>query len=99
MIIYTTSPFAAPIMLIIWAIDTYVFLASLRLVIGRVLDPVQNPFFRCLRQCTDGLPQIVDRWLTAWRHHSPPSWLSWGIVIGAGFVVRQLLVLLIVSRP
>ena len=49
MIIYSTSLFAAPVMLLVWAADIYVFLASVRLILGRIAGLALLAYRHCAR--------------------------------------------------
>ncbi len=98
MIIYTTSLFAVPLMLLVWAADTYVFLASIRLVLGRVAAPRESGWFGGLQHLTDGLPRLADAQLRRWFRKIPP-WVPWATVILAAIVLRHLLIRLAVALP
>ena len=95
MMIYSTSLFAAPVMLLVWAADIYVFLASVRLILGRVAGARDSQTFCCLQHLTDGLPQRVERLLCR-ESLAGPTWLPWGIVMGGAIVLRHLLIGLVV---
>lgn len=85
----------SPIGMLVWALDTYLFLATGRLFLGQFAALSTNPYCSAIRQLTDDVPQFVDRWLYRWRRRPSPSWLPWLIVMTAGLVVRQVLALMI----
>ena len=88
---------AVPLILLIWAIDFYLFTASLRLILGQLSVTKSSVFCRALRELVDPIPAGVDDWLNAWRHGPKPRWVSWAIEIGVGRVARYFLITYIVS--
>lgn len=93
--IHTTNIFAAPVMLVLGLLDTYLFLLGVRLIAGRVA--ASSRFTKCLRQLTDRIPQHVDRCIAGKRSKPNPRWLSWVVVIVAGMIVRHFLVSILVT--
>ena len=61
MIINTTNILAAPLLLAIWAIDIYIFLVCLRLLLSRFAGNPAAQVCQGLRVITDPLPMAVDR--------------------------------------
>ncbi len=96
MMIITTNILAAPLVALVWAADTYVVLATLRLVLERVVGVPNRSWFAGLRQLTDGPAQWVASWVDQWRPGSP-AWLPWSLVIASALAVRHLLLALIVT--
>ena len=96
MIVYTTNILVVPLILSIWAIDFYLFAASVRLILGQLSATRSSVFCQALRELVDPVPARVESWLTVRRRRPIPSWISWVIVIGVGLVARHLLVLIIV---
>lgn len=96
MIFYTINMLVVPLILLIWAIDLYLFTASLRLILGQLSAARSSVLCQALRELVDPIPNRVESWLTAWRHRPTPGWVSWVIVISAVMVARHFLVLLIV---
>ncbi len=95
--IYTTSILAVPLVLILWAVDMYLFLLIAYGLLARLSGERASQLRLCLKSSTEPLPQAVRRWLG--QHTSKPvkQWVPWAVVIFAGLIVRHLLVLLIVS--
>lgn len=91
MMIYT-SILAGPLILIVWTIDTWLFLASLRLILGRVARIRDNQLYLSLRALTDGIPTCVDEWLALQRLQRNPRWLPWLVVLSGVVVIRHLLI-------
>jgi hypothetical protein len=91
------NPLAFPLMIIISAIDLYVFAASLRFTLGQLSATRTGTACRALQELVDPLPCRLDMWLTRWCGRPSPAWLSWLIVIGAGLAARQLLASILLS--
>ena len=94
MIIFTTnmSIFALPFLLAIWAMDLYLLLASIRLILPRISGDRPSRWCMTLRQFTDPIPEAIGRWLSARGARSTPNWLPWVIVILGSLVLRHLLI-------
>ena len=97
MIIYTTNIVAAPLLLTLWALDVYLFLTVVRLVLGRIRNPKVIRVSLALVPLTDPLPNALSHWLLARRSKPVPLWLPWAIVMVAVVVFRQLLALAILA--
>ncbi len=95
--IISTNILALPLIVIVWAMDTYLFIASLRLVLGRVTAMQSKPLYLSLQQLADGIPNRVDRWIAGWRDVSNPSWLPWLVVLVSLIVIRHLVVWVLVT--
>ena len=96
MIILTNNLFLVPFMLVIWALDTWLFLASLRLLLGRVVSVRSDGFYAAVRRITDGLPRWVGGWIER-LFEKKPSWVSWATAIFSVVLIRHLLVWLIAA--
>jgi len=97
MIPLTFNILALPVVLTLWALDTYLFLATTRLILRHFTTPAANRYGSVLGQLTDGVPRLVDSLLCRWRQRPSPSWLPWLIVLGTGVVIRQILVSTIIG--
>ena len=93
--IIQTSILALPLVLLLSAVDAYLFILGVRLIAGRI--DATGRFTQCLRQLTDGIPQYIDRSIASRRNKPNPRWLSWIVVIMAGMVVRHFLVSILVT--
>ena len=94
MIIYTTnmSIFALPFLLAIWALDLYLILASIRLILPHIRGDRPSRWCMTLQSFTDPCPDALRRWLEARRSKPTPSWLPWLTVILGVLVLRHLLI-------
>ena len=61
MIIHTTNVFAGPLILMIWAIDIYLLLASVRLITCQLQNTCSSRFCRGLELLIDPVPEAVGR--------------------------------------
>lgn len=95
MIIYTTNILAAPLILVVWCIDIYLLMASLRLFLGNFHSKQCITIRLALQKFTDPLPQTLSIWLSTRCGKSLPNWQSWFLVIAGSLVVRHLMVLLV----
>ena len=97
MIIHTTNPLNVPLLVLLWIIDCYLFLAVVRLLLHRRKAPKAVAIHSTLRTVTDYLPQAVHGWISSRRTRPTPSWLSWLLVISTVIIVRHLLAWLIIT--
>ena len=93
----TQNLFNLPLLITIWLIELYLFCAVARLVMARISSARQTQFCHNLKLLTDFLPNAVGRKLTARKGGALPSWLSWFIVLLAGFIIRQTLIVIVTS--
>jgi uncharacterized protein YggT (Ycf19 family) len=92
MIIHTTNILVAPLLLVAWAIDVYIFLACLRLLLGKLPGVGPGRASQCLQVITDPLALAVARLLHRPCAKGVPSWLPWLLVILAAIVLRYAVV-------
>jgi len=97
MIIHTTNVFTGPLILIIWAIDIYLLLASLRLITCQLQNTCSSHLCQGLKLLIDPVPEAVGRLIARWKHTPSPSWLPWFIVILTAVIVRHLLIWIAVA--
>lgn len=91
MIIHTTNILTGPLLLGIWAIDIYLFLAAARLVLGRLSSTCNGRVCLALKLFTDPIPGRVLQRLQQRRASPVPLWQPWVIVLGSAVVIRHLL--------
>ncbi|MBN2560180.1 MAG: hypothetical protein JXQ75_04555 [Phycisphaerae bacterium] len=96
MIIHTSNIIAAPLVLAVWLLDVFVFLACMRLALGRMTGEWPSRVAAGLRPITDPIPQALARYLASRRDRAVPSWAPWLCVIGGAVAVRYLLVWIVV---
>ena len=95
MIIHTSNPFAVPLMFGIWLIDTFVFLACMRLVLGRITGEWPGRVAAGLAPITDPAPQALGRYFDSRRQRETPTWLPWLCVLVAAVAARYALLAVI----
>ena len=99
MIIHKLNLLAAPLLLVVWAIDVYLFLAGVRLILGRFSKPWCQRACTWLQAFTDPLPHALCRWLGRRRKRPFSPRLSWVLVIFVGVAARYLIIVLVLSIP
>ena len=92
MIYHTNNILAGPLVLIIWCIDAYIFLASVRLILGRLRATTLAQVRVDLQQFTDPLPQSLHMWMSARLRRPLRPWMSWAIVLFGCIVLRHVLI-------
>lgn len=97
MIIHSTNIFASPLIMIVWAIDIYLFLASVRFVTSQYQNTCNSRLCQGLKLLIDPIPNAVDRRLARFRRKSSPSWLPWLIVILFAVFLRHLLIWIVIT--
>lgn len=97
MIVITNNILVLPLILATWAIDAYLFVLSLRFILGRIRSNRTVNFYLNLQLLTDPFPQAVGQWLSQQRKLPTPAWIGWLIVILGLLVARYLLVWLYMS--
>ena len=90
-----TSLFNLPFLILMWLTEMYLFLACTRLVVSRIPGASQSQFCQQLKLLADFLPHAVGRRLPLARDGSSPNWLAWSIVLVSGFMLRQILIVII----
>ena len=91
----TKNLFNLPLLITIWLIEMYLFLAIARLVMTRIPSAQQTYIYQNFKLLTDFVPNAVSRKLTARKGRSVPSWVSWFVVLLAGFIIRQALIVIV----
>jgi hypothetical protein len=94
----TTNVLALPLVFCIWAVDLYLLLACVRLILGKWSGETAARICHSLKPITDPLPMAIRRWLVARGQGRPTAnWVPWAITIGGGLVLRHLLILFVVG--
>ena len=95
--VYITNVFNLPFLIVIWLIELYLFLASARLVIAKIPSARQSNLLQQLKLLTDFLPEMVGNKMLKWKDKSIPSWMCWFIVMVSGFMLRQVLIVMVTT--
>ena len=90
------NPFVFPVLLIIWSIDAWLWLASLKFVLEK-LNP-NHQMAVSLSRMVDTLVKTSGRLFSKCLKKEFPEWLLWLITFVALIALRYLLVSLIVSH-
>jgi hypothetical protein len=94
--IYITNPLILPLIILIWSADAWLWLVSIRLLLGRIVS-ADNSVYNALRCLTDVLPEHVNRCLAKWSDRSLPRWIPWLITFIGLIALRHMLLQLIIS--
>jgi len=97
----TTIPLnliSLPFVLVIWFLDSLLFLVIARLVAGKFTSVRPTKAYQAILQLTDPLVTHVDQWLDRCIERSMPPWTPWlttilGLVIGRYLLVWTLIAL------
>lgn len=90
--IFVTSIFNLPLLIAIWLIEVYLFLAVVRLILANVPSGRQSRLYQQVKLLTDMLPNFISRHLAKVSSASVPPWLPWVIAILLLCLTRQILV-------
>ena len=90
MTIHYVHILALPVLLLIWSIDLWLLLASVRLILGWI--PAAGRACQALSRLTDPVPQVVHGWLSRRRQKPVPAWLPWLIVTVSSLLLRHILI-------
>jgi hypothetical protein len=97
MIIHTTSVIPSPLVLVVWLMDIYLLLISIRLLTSKLKGVFFDRVCQNLKLITDPIPQIIQNKIVGYRHRQVPEWISWLIVIAVLFCTRYGVIWIIVS--
>ena len=99
MIIYSTntSILTLPLLIIIWCIDAYLILTSLRLLLAHFHSARANRWRSSLQPFTDPLPRALENFLSFKRDKPLPQWLPWLLAITGSLILRHLLLLIVLQ--
>ena len=93
--IYITNPIALPLAILAWSLDAWLWLASIRLLLGHIMS--DNSTCHAIVRLTDPLPQYVRQVTSAWTRRNIAVWVSWVITFICMIILRHTLLQLIVS--
>ena len=86
-----------PFILAIWALDSMLFLATLRLALRKSSRVQAMGAFHALKQLTDPLPRFVARRLHRLELETDRPWLPWFLVMLALVTGRYVLLGLLIA--
>ena len=96
--IFISNLFVLPLLVIIWSADAWLWLATIRLLLGKITS-ANNSFYNALRCLADPLPEYVRHITTKWSSKSLPYWMPWLMCfIGLMILRYALLEIIIVSQ-
>ena len=92
--IIISNPFVFPILVIIWSMDAWLWLASVRLILEKLIP--NNQLTISLSKIVDPLAKLADRLMLKYLKKRLPQWLSWIAIFFTLISIRYLLISLIV---
>jgi hypothetical protein len=97
MIIIIHNLMALPLLLVVWALDTFLLVVFLRLLLARLKGPGPARYSSLLVPLTDPPCAAVKRWRAARLKHPTPVWLPWAVLVGGLLTIQQILVRIMIS--
>jgi hypothetical protein len=97
MIITPLNLLALPVLIVTWALDIYLWMTCLRLVLGRFIGVQGTALYAGLCELTDPVRNTVDRCLGMMWNRSFAGWLLWLTGILVMLITRHLLLFTITS--
>ena len=82
-----------PIVLLIWAVEFYLFMIIVRLLLASFKITANNVHCLNLKAMVDPAYAKVKAFLV--KHYTVPDWLSWTVLIFALIIVRKILIVLL----
>jgi len=82
-----------PIMLLIWAVEFYVFMIIVRLLLANFKITANNVHCLNLKEMVDPAHAKVKAFLM--KYYAVPDWVSWTVFIFGLLIVRKLLIVLL----
>lgn len=95
--IYTDNIFALPLLLLAGSLDLFLFMAGLRLVLGRIEATRNSRLCMALSELVDPIIHAVHRAMSNLVGQPIRPWSLWLIVIGTALVIRHCLMRLIIA--
>lgn len=89
MIILTNSLIALPLLIVICALDSFMFLATLRLFLGQFNAVRRSVAFIHLQALVDIVPGRITKWLELWNGEQLPKWVVWPLMFVVIVVFRS----------
>lgn len=91
------NPLVLPVLVLLWSIDAWLWLASIRLVLFRVHTGPAGRIGQGLAKITDPLPGATGQCIRQLTTRQPPLWLTWLLTVFAVVAVRSVVVSVLVS--
>lgn len=93
--IIVNNPFILPLLMIMWSVDAWLFLALIRLILEKIAPT--NQFSKTITLLTDLLPQLVKRWVLQWFKKTMTTKAAWLLTIVGIIMLRRILVWFVIS--
>lgn len=94
---FVTNVFNLPLLIMIWLIEAFLFLAVVRLILANVQSARQGHMYQQVKFLTDLFPDVIGKGLAKVSSSaSIPSWLPWVITVLLLLIIRQILVQIVI---
>ena len=90
MIIVPLNILSLPLLIVLWVIDSLLFLAVSRLLLRKISRIRATQAYAGLTQLTDPLHNVVERWLAKRKKGPAPPWAPWFCVLCGLLVIRYI---------
>ena len=94
--IYITNPLILPLFILIWSADAWLWLVSIRLIIGRFAPC--GRLLKVTQSFTDPVPEYIDRLISRMTGKTLNSGFLWLISIVSLVLLRCLILQIIITN-
>ena len=95
--IYITNIWVLSLVVIVWAINTWLFLAGLLLILRYLPAARDSPIHLGLQQCVDPVVLAVRCRIEQWWGKAVHPFVPWGVCILGALVVRNVLIQILLA--
>jgi len=93
-----TSVFNLPLLILVWLIEGYIFLAVVRMILDHVPCSRQSNLEQPVKTLTDLFPELISRHLAKVRMQPVKSWLPWVVTVILLCLARQILIWILITQ-
>jgi len=98
--VFVSDPFLFPVLVMIWSMDVWLWLALIRLALHRIQSGPASEINQVVASITDPITRLTDRCINHFTQKPVPQWLLWIVTFLAMVTARQLMLSLLISnRP
>lgn len=89
--VFVSNPFLLPVLVLIWSMDVWLWLALIRLVLHRARPGPASTINQAVANITDPLTRLTSRCINHLSAKPMPSWLPWIVTFLIVAITRQVL--------